>query len=123
LSIRVYIADDSTDLIRVLEQAIGSEPGFEVVGLSQAFDKLPAELTRIKPDILVLDRRMGGVDAFDHMHSLRALVPTMKIIVFSGFDADEQMEQLAATRGAQAYLTKGCDLDVLFETLNRVASS
>lgn len=68
------------------------------------------------PDAIVLDLAMPVKDGLQAIPEIRKRSPGTKILVLSGFDAD-QMSHEALARGAHAYIEKGGDLDALAEAL------
>jgi DNA-binding NarL/FixJ family response regulator len=71
---------------------------------------------RERPDAIVLDIGIAGVDGIGILPSLRALLPSARIIVFTGHD-DAQMREQAMQAGASAWVLKGGDLNSLLDEL------
>ena len=74
------------------------------------------------PDAIVLDLAMPVKDGLQAIPEIRERSPETKILVLSGFDAD-QMSEEALSRGAHAYIEKGGDLDDLSEAIVSLCSN
>ena len=103
MSIRVVVADDQ-DLVRTgLVMILGAQPDLEVVG--EAADG-PGALdlaTRLRPDVLLVDIRMPGLDGVEVTRRLAGpdVADPMAVVVITTFDLDEYV--LGALRaGAEA---------------------
>ena len=103
---RVLVVDDDPDYRLLVRLALAPASGFEVV--AEAGDGAAAVVAaqREQPDVVLLDCRMPGTDAFDALPGLRAAAPEARIVLVSGHDpADLRLASRSA--GAVGYLTKG----------------
>ncbi|WP_404384644.1 response regulator transcription factor [Knoellia locipacati] len=123
MSIRVVVADDQ-DLVRTgLVMILGAQPDIEVVG--EAADGLAAlELaTRLRPDVLVVDIRMPGLDGVEVTRRLAGpdARDPMAVVVITTFDLDEYV--LGALRaGARGFLLKDAGPELLVQAIHAAAS-
>lgn len=123
MTIRVVVADDQ-DLVRTgLVMILGAQPGVEVVG--QAADGLEAlELaTRLRPDVLLVDIRMPGLDGVEVTRRLAGpdAADPMAVVVITTFDLDEYV--LGALRaGARGFLLKDAGPELLVQAIHAAAS-
>ena len=107
MSIRVVVADDQ-DLVRTgLVMILGAQPDIDVVG--QAADGIQAieVATRLRPDVLLVDIRMPGLDGVEVTRRLAGpdVADPMAVVVITTFDLDEYV--LGALRaGARGFLLK-----------------
>src|SRR5687767_13851227 len=103
-ALRVVIIDDTEDLRELLRIAL-TRGGFEVVGEagdgSQGIDVVRLH----RPDVVLLDLAMPVMDGIEALPSIRRLCPTAKIVVLSGFGA-QQMSARAVAAGADGYVQK-----------------
>ena len=93
--------------------------GFEVTTAGSAAE-LQAVVKNGVPDIFLLDIGLPDGDGFDVARSLRATVPRAGIIILTG-RSDNVDRVRGLFEGADAYLTKPVELDVLVATLYSVA--
>src|SRR5204862_168429 len=78
---------------------------FEVVAEAGDGRAAVAEALREQPDLVLLDCRMPGPDAFDVLPGLRAAAPDARVVLVSGHDAAD-LRAASRSAGAVGYLTK-----------------
>jgi DNA-binding NarL/FixJ family response regulator len=121
--IKVLIVDDQ-DLVRIgLRALIDAEDGMRVVG--EAADGLAAvaEATRTRPDIVLMDVRMPGIDGIEATRRLVASadLATTRVIVLTTFELDEYVFD-ALRYGASGFLTKDTKPAELLRAIRLVAA-
>ncbi len=122
MSIRVVVADDQ-DLVRTgLVMILGAQPDLEVVG--EAADGLEALdlATRLRPDVLLVDIRMPGLDGVEVTRRLAGpdVTDPMAVVVITTFDLDEYV--LGALRaGARGFLLKDAGPELLVQAIHAAA--
>ncbi|WP_395726670.1 response regulator [Nakamurella sp.] len=118
MTIRVVVADDQ-DLVRTgLVMILGAHPDVDVVG--EAADGLVALdlATRLRPDVLLVDIRMPGLDGVEVTRRLAGphLADPMAVVVITTFDLDEYV--LGALRaGARGFLLKDAGPELLVQAI------
>ena len=123
MSIRVVVADDQ-DLVRTgLVMILGAQPDIEVVG--EAADGIQAieVATRLRPDVLLVDIRMPGLDGIEVTRRLAGpdVADPVAVVVITTFDLDEYV--LGALRaGARGFLLKDAGPDLLVQAVHAAAS-
>ncbi len=123
MSIRVVVADDQ-DLVRIgLVMILGAQPGIEVIG--EAADGIQAleVCTRLRPDVLLVDIRMPGLDGIEVTRRLAGpqVTDPMAVVVITTFDVDEYL--LGALRaGARGFLLKDAGPDLLVQAVHAAAN-
>ncbi len=70
-------------------------------------------------DALVLDLSLQGGSSLALIEELRAAMPGLRIVVFSGLANAEEAAREIKRRGAAEFVSKGCDFSVLLEALRR----
>ena len=122
MSIRVVVADDQ-DLVRTgLVMILGAQPDIEVVG--EASDGIQAleVSTRLRPDVLLVDIRMPGLDGVEVTRRLAGpdVADPLAVVVITTFDLDEYV--LGALRaGARGFLLKDAGPDLLIQAVHAAA--
>jgi DNA-binding NarL/FixJ family response regulator len=117
--VRILVADDHPMLLEGLVAVLSTQPDFEVVG--EAADG--AEVVRLagalRPDVILLDLEMPGVDGVEALEGLRDAGSEAHAIVFTAYDTDERI--LGALRaGARGYLLKGASRQEIFDAVRTV---
>ena len=122
MSIRVVVADDQ-DLVRTgLVMILGARPDIDVIG--EAADGLQAldVATRLRPDVLLVDIRMPGLDGVEVTRRLAGpdVADPMAVVVITTFDLGEYV--LGALRaGARGFLLKDAGPDLLVQAVHAAA--
>jgi diguanylate cyclase (GGDEF)-like protein/PAS domain S-box-containing protein len=116
--IRVLIADDIPELRTMLRVALQGR-GFEMVGEAGAGGETLRLAATERPDVVLIDLGMPGLDGPDLITELRRRTPAVRIVALSAFAA-EVVRSEALDRGAHAYLEKDVDADDLATTLREV---
>jgi DNA-binding response OmpR family regulator len=119
LAMHVLVLEDD-DLLRdrVLVPRL-RQFGFDVVAIGQAAD-LPAQLSRRRPDIVLLDVGLPDADGFDVTRRLRHDISGIGIVMLTGRGRKTDRVR-GLSEGADAYLAKPIDMDVLGATLFSLA--
>jgi DNA-binding NarL/FixJ family response regulator len=106
--IRVLLADDHPVVRGGLRALLESLPVYEVVGEATDGDAAVREAQLTKPDVVLMDIRMPGIDGIEATRQVRAAVPETAVLVLTMLDDDDTV--FAAMRaGAQGYLLKGAE--------------
>lgn len=108
--ITVVLCDDVPQLRTLLRYAFEEQDDLRVVAEAGDGRSGIEAVVRLKPDAVVLDLSMPGLDGLEVIPRIEAASPATAIIVFSGFNAD-RMAGEAAALGADRYLEKGEDVD------------
>lgn len=103
--IRVLLADDHALFREGLAGIIASQPDMEVVG--EANDGLEAfvKAQKLKPDLILMDVQMPGMDGLDAARQVKQVLPETIIVMLTVRDDDEKLFE-ALKNGAQGYLLK-----------------
>jgi DNA-binding response OmpR family regulator len=113
----VLLEDDDLLRDRILAPKL-RQFGFEVTAIGSAAE-LHAAIKKGVPDIFLLDIGLPDGDGFEVARSLRATVPRAGIIILTG-RGDNVDRVRGLFEGADAYLTKPVEIDVLVATLYSV---
>lgn len=103
--VRVAIADDHPVFRDGLALLLEQQEGIQVVGTAGDGNEALALCLEVRPDVILIDLRMAGMDGLALIGEVTKQLPTTRSIVLSGFDADEDVYQ-AVRAGAAGYLLK-----------------
>lgn len=118
--IAVIIADDHAMVRAGLQRIIEGELGLRVTGQASDGDSTLARLQDTRCDVLLLDLAMPGPSGPDLIRRIRAQRPQLAILVVSMHNAPKVV-RAALDAGADGYVAKDSDPEVLLEGLRRVA--
>ncbi|MGA7271433.1 MAG: response regulator transcription factor [Acidimicrobiia bacterium] len=91
----VLIVDDHAGFRESARGLLEAE-GFDVVGMAGDSDEAMAEAIRLRPDLVLLDVRLPGVDGFGTAEMLAGLNPAPVVVVTSSHPVSSYRTQLAA---------------------------
>ncbi|TXL58005.1 response regulator [Aeromicrobium terrae] len=106
--IRVVLADDHPVVRGGLRALLESLAGYEVVAEAVDGESAVREVQLTKPDVVLMDVKMPGVDGLEATRRIRAAVPGTAVLVLTMFDDDDTVFA-AMKAGAQGYLLKGAE--------------
>jgi CheY-like chemotaxis protein len=112
---RVLVVEDEPSL-RMLYRGDLAEDGYEVATASNAPEAL-AQIETIRPDLVVLDIRMPGMDGLDAMTRILERDPRIAVVLNSAFSC---YKDNFLSWAADAYVVKSSDTSELRETVRRV---
>jgi two-component system NarL family response regulator len=119
--IRVLIADDHSLVRHGLAAIINMEEDTQVVGEAGDGEEAIALWRELRPDVVLMDLRMPGVEGVEAIKRIRAEDPHAGIIVLTTFDHDEDI-YAGLRAGAKAYLLKDVEPEELFRCIRAVHS-
>jgi DNA-binding response OmpR family regulator len=117
---KVLVVDDDPLVLRILKDRLAEE-GFLVSTTSSAFGATQLVEEQV-PDVVIIDVMLPALPG----NRIAALVRDrmgskgVKILLYSGKDASE-LEELAKESGADAWLRKSDDYDLLVEKVKSLA--
>jgi DNA-binding NarL/FixJ family response regulator len=106
--IRVVLVDDHPVVLGGLRALLDSLPDFEVVGTATDGEAGVREVVLTKPDVVLMDIRMPGIDGLEATRRIRESASGVAVLVLTMFDDDDTVFG-AMRAGAQGYLLKGAD--------------
>ncbi|MCW3002658.1 MAG: response regulator transcription factor [Conexibacter sp.] len=117
--IRVLVVDDHPVLRAGLEAVLRTEPGFRCVGGAADGQSMWRLLRRTRPDVVILDHRLGAEDGIGLCRALRAEPAPPAVLLYTA-DPNPALRTEALAAGASGLVDKAVDVDVLFDAI-RVA--
>jgi DNA-binding NarL/FixJ family response regulator len=117
--IRVLVLDDHPVLRAGLDAVLRTEPGFRCVGAAADGESMWRLLRRTRPDVVVLDHRLGDEDGIELCRALRAEPVSPAVLLYTA-DPTPALRAAALSAGASGLVDKAVSVDVLFDAI-RVA--
>jgi DNA-binding NarL/FixJ family response regulator len=100
---RVILADDHPMMLEGLGKVLALH--FDVVGTAADGRSLLEAAARLRPDLVVADVSMPGIDGIEATRRLRAMVPGIRVLILS-IHGEPSCVRAAFAAGARGYLTK-----------------
>ncbi len=116
---KIAIADDNQNILEALKNVIDEEEDMKIVGVADNGSDTVKMIRESKPDVVLLDLVMPGIDGITVMEKVRedkSLSSKPDFIVISAVGKDNVTED-AFNMGASYYIMKPFDNDVL---VNRI---
>jgi len=120
--LRVLIAENQRDLSDVMSELIDTEPDMQCVGTVSDASQVVAAARNSSANVLILDLMLQGGSGLPLVEQLTSALPGLRVIIFSGLAGSDEIAREAKRRGAAAILTKGCDFQLLLQTLRSTTS-
>ena len=104
-NIRVVLADDHTIVRKGLSSLLEGEECIEVIGEAEDGREAIKLVEKLRPDIVVMDIAMPGLNGLEATRRLKRLYPEIKVLILSMYANEEYVFQTLQA-GAQGYLVK-----------------
>ena len=120
--LQVYIVEDSPIIRRLLESTIEAA-GAALVGYSDEAASAIADLSVLRPDLILIDLSLKSGSGFDVLDALRTLDPrpsAIKVVLTN--HASEQFRSLSFRLGANGFFDKGSETSQVLALINALAA-
>jgi DNA-binding NarL/FixJ family response regulator len=119
--IRVMIVDDQSIVRKGIKAFLGEYEDISVIGEAANGIEAVERAEQLKPDIVLLDFLMPGIDGIETIKRISAVQPNQRIIVLTAyFKDDEILETLRV--GATAYVKKDTPPENLIQCIRKVCA-
>ncbi len=120
--IRVMLADDNLNILRLLSDFLERKPDIELVAAVSDGMEVPDAVRQHVPEILVMDIIMPRRDGFMILEALGAMEEAVRprVIVLTGLARDDFIMR-AIRLGASYYMVKPFDMNLLYERIVEIA--
>jgi DNA-binding NarL/FixJ family response regulator len=119
VALRVLLADDHRLVLEGVKHALEKSDDFQVVATTHSGAEVADLVARHRPDIVVMDLRMPGVDGLQALDRIRQRDKTTKVVILSASERPEEI-QAALARGADGFILKSVNPDDLPSALRQV---
>lgn len=120
-AIRVVLVDDHMVLREGLKTLITAQPDMAVVGEADEGEAALQQLETWRPDVVIMDISMPGVNGIQATEQIKRLHPEVKVLVLSVHDDTSYLRQML-TVGASGYILKHTAADALIQAIRTVAA-
>ena len=117
---RIFLADDHSLLLEAFSKLLESK--YDIVGTATDGRKMLTLVSKVKPDVVLMDIAMPNLNGFDAGEKLKKLQPEIKLI-FLTVNEDPEIVTEAFRIGANGYLLKGSAASELFLAIDTVLAS
>ena len=118
-NLRILIADDHSIVRRGLASLLESRPGWIICGEAASGREAVALAAQHRPDIVVMDIGMPGLNGFEATRKIRKILPATEVLVLTLHYSDQLVRDIVDA-GARAYVLKSdasTDLLIAVEAL------
>ncbi len=109
MTVRIVIADDHSVVRTGIKTVLANQPDFEVIGEAVNGDDALRMVNMLKPDVLLLDIQMPGMDTKDVVKGIKQSNDQVKILILSAFKEQPLVIGIMKA-GADGYLLKDEDI-------------
>ncbi len=114
--IKVLLADDQAILADGIRSVLSSSGEIEVVGIASDGAEAVELAERERPDVILMDIRMPGMNGVIATQEIKRRFPEMKVVVLTTFDDSEYILS-AIEGGASGYLLKDTSAAALIDAI------
>jgi DNA-binding NarL/FixJ family response regulator len=95
-------------------------PGITVVGEAESSERALAEVSRLKPDVVLLDIRLPTCGGFEVCRRIQEVSSDIRVLILTSYSEDQTVLDAIAA-GADGYLLKEVDSERLVQAVRAVA--
>jgi DNA-binding NarL/FixJ family response regulator len=120
--VRVLLVEDNDTFRETLELLFGLRDEVDVVAAVASGDKAPPLVAELKPDVVLMDYRMPGLNGAEATRAVLAAYPETRVVCLSASVTAAEVEEVKRA-GAVACVTKDEDFDRLVATIQEAAQA
>lgn len=120
-SIQVFIADDHLIVREGIKALLNTEADIEVIGDTGDGKSAVDEVARLKPDVVLMDLIMPGMDGIEAIGHIKKNQPDARILVLTSFATDDMVFP-SLQAGALGFLLKDSPPEMLVDGIRQVHS-
>jgi DNA-binding NarL/FixJ family response regulator len=117
----IVVADDHEVVRAGFAALLDTQPDFSVLGTASDGAAAVAVCRDLKPDVVLMDVRMPGIDGIEATRLLAAGENPPRVLILTTFDLDEYVFE-ALRAGASGFLLKDATAERLFDAVRVVAA-
>lgn len=120
---RILLVDDEEEVRKsIIKKIDWNSTGFQVVGDAENGEDALEKIEALEPDLIITDIRMPYMDGLSLAERIRQKYPSMKIVIFSGYDDFEYAKQ-AIKLNVTEYILKPVNVEEMTAILVRIKAN
>src|SRR3954451_6237664 len=119
--LKILLADDHAIVRQGVKALIGTQPDMEVIGEAEDGATALQKATELKPDVVVIDLSMPGLNGAQATEQIRRACPNIKVLALTVHEDRGYFRRLLEA-GASGYALKQAPADQLYNAIRIVAS-
>jgi DNA-binding NarL/FixJ family response regulator len=116
---RVLVADDHPIVRMGLVGMVAARSDLRLVGEADSGEAAVRQYRALRPDVVLMDLRMPGLDGVAAIETIRAQDSAARIIILTTFDGEEDIYR-GLRAGAKAYLLKDAPHEQIIDCIHTV---
>ncbi|HXD01301.1 MAG TPA: response regulator transcription factor [Verrucomicrobiae bacterium] len=117
--ITISIVDDEKDLRQSITTFVNGSPGFKCISAYSSAKEALQHLPTDRPDVVLMDIHMKGMDGIECVERLKLSVPEIQIVMLTVYEDTDQIFK-ALSVGASGYLLKRLSPTKLLQAIREV---
>ena len=117
----MLLADDHEVVREGLRLALLRSPHIRVVGEAPDGETAVTLAERRRPDVIVMDLRMPGMDGIEATEEIMRRLPDAKVLIFTAY-SERALLQRGLESGARGYILKEAPHETLLRAIEKVAA-
>ncbi len=119
MPVNISIVEDNDKLRGTLAKVIGRAEGFRFVSDYASAEDALAELPKVKPDVVLMDINLPGMNGVECVRKLKAMLPQIQVMMLTVYEDTESIFNALAA-GANGYMLKRTPTKELIEAIREV---
>lgn len=120
--IRVLLVDDSDAFLNVEERWLAKDPHVQIVGRAHSGQEAVEQVTRLRPDLVVMDVTMGDMNGLEATRQIKAKPGAPRIVLLT-VETSEEFKAAAEAMKVDGFLAKAQLSTMLLPLLSTLFSN
>ena len=121
MAIKVIIYEDNRFLRQSLSALISNAKNYELCGAYENCNEVEAQVDVLKPDVVLMDIEMAGVNGIQGLKIIRKNFPKVNVLMLTVFEDNERVFE-AICSGATGYLLKKTSPEKILEAIEDITN-
>jgi DNA-binding NarL/FixJ family response regulator len=117
----IVVVDDQALFRTGLARLLNDDPRIDLVGQAEDGASAVEMVTRLRPDVVLMDLKMPNLDGIEATRRMLAGNPEIRVLILTSFDADTSIIQ-ALKAGAAGYVLKDAQVEAIISSILAVMS-